>query len=349
MAPHEILLPFRDGVRAQPDAVSQTAARASDWLAEHRDVLGPGTTSALLLGIGASHAVLAAPVAALRGAGVLAVRSTGEDLAAGTTLPFDLAVAVSQSGRSPETVAALDVVDPGHRLAVVNQPASPLAAAAGRTWWLGGLVDSGMSSVAVAATAVALGMLAERRVEGAPTPVWRRLPELLDGVLEDRGTRTAVEDFAARAATAGCIDVAGRPRSVGAAEQGALLLREGPKVASLGTGTRTYLHGLTDAVGRTAHVLVGGAREAALADQLAAYGVPVLLVTDEQARPGAGVHVAQLPQLPPLAAVVTEVAVLQLLALALGETLGTDVDAGTLARVDTKLPETGGPRAEADR
>lgn len=348
MAPHEILLPFRDGVRAQPAAVAGTSARTRDWLTEHPDVLDAATGSALLVGIGASHAVLAAPVTELRRAGVLAVRSTGEDLPAGTALPVDLALAVSQSGRSPETVEALGVVDRDRRLAVVNQPGSPLEAAAGRTLGLGGQVDSGMSSVAVAATAVALGMLVERRVAGAVTPVWQRLPELLDAVLDDGRTRAAVADFAARAATAGCVDVAGRPASVGAAEQGALLLREGPKVASLGTGTRTYLHGLTDAVGGTAHVLVGGAREAALADQLAAYGVPVLLVTDEDARPGAGVHVAAVPSLPPLAAVVTEVAVLQLLALDLADALGTDVDAGTLARVDTKLPETG-QDAEAGR
>lgn len=335
MAPHEVLVPFRDGVRAQPAAVADTVTRVHAWLDAHPGAAATGSVA--LVGIGASHAVLAAPVHALRAAGVPALRSTGEDLPAGSPALADTVVGVSQSGRSPETVAALGSQPAGSRLAVVNQDASPLAAAADDALWLGTLVDSGMSSVAVAATAVALGMLVERRTSGSPSAAWDRLGATLAGVLDDATTDRTVADFAALAAPAGCVDVVGRPVSTGAAEQGALLLREGPKVAALGTGTRTYLHGLTDAVGGTAHVLVGGAREAALADQLAAYGVPVLLVTDEDVRPGAGVHVVRLPAVAPLAAVVTEVAVLQLLALHLGDALGTDVDAGTLARVDTKI------------
>ncbi|MBD3779987.1 MAG: sugar isomerase [Micrococcales bacterium] len=333
MTPHEVLIPFRDGVRAQPDAVRATVGRTADWLAERASA--PRPDGVLLAGIGASHAVLAAPVRELRRGGVPAFRSTGDDLPPGSPVPADLTVAVSQSGRSPET---LDAATRGPRsLAVVNQPASPLASATDDVLFLGGLVDSGMSSVAVAATAVALGMLVEQRVHGAVSAVWERLPDALHAVLEEGATARTVAAFAARAAGLGCVDVVGRAASAGAAEQGALLLREGPKVPSLGATTRTYLHGMTDAVGRVAHVLVGGGREAALGAQLAEHDVPVLLVTDEDVVVPAGVGAVRLPTLPPLAAVVTEVAVLQLLALELGSVLGTDVDAGVLTRVDTKV------------
>lgn len=333
MTPHEVLIPFRDGVRAQPDAVRATIARTAGWLGERAAAAPP--SGVLLAGIGASHAVLAAPVLELRRGGVRATRSTGDDLPPGTPTLADLTVAVSQSGRSPET---LDAVARGPRsLAVVNQPGSPLADAADDLLWLGGLVDSGMSSVAVAATAVALGMLVEHRVHGAASEVWSRLPDALQAVLDDAATARAVAEFAGRAAERGCVDVVGRATSAGAAEQGALLLREGPKVPALGTTTRTYLHGMTDAVGGTAHVLIGGAREAALGAQLAEHDVPVLLVTDEDVTAPAGVAAVRLPALPPLAAVVTEVAALQLLALDLGSALGSDVDAGVLTRVDTKV------------
>lgn len=335
MTPHEVLIPFRDGVRAQPDAVLATVGRTAGWLAERRSA--PRASGVLLTGIGASHAVLAAPVHELRRGGVPAVRSAGDDLPAGGAVLADLTIAVSQSGRSPET---LDAVTRGPRsLAVVNQAASPLEAAADDVLGLGALVDSGMSSVAVAATAVALGMLVEHRVHGAASDVWHRLPEVLHGVLDDTATARTVAEFAGAAAGRGCVDVVGRATSVGAAEQGALLLREGPKQPALGAATRTYLHGMTDAVGRTAHVLIGGAREAALGAQLAEHAVPVLLATDEDLAAPAGVVVVRLPALPPLAAVVTEVAVLQLLALELAAVLGTDVDAGVLTRVDTKVAD----------
>src|SRR6478736_6746817 len=235
MTPHEVLIPFRDGVRAQPDAVLATVARTAGWLTERRPL--PRRSGVLLAGIGASHAVLAAPVLELRRGGVRATRSAGDDLPPGAPELADLTVAVTQ-------------------------PGSPLADAADDLLSLGGLVDSGMSSVAVAATAVALGMLVEHRVHGAASEVWSGLPAALHDVLDDAATARTVAAFAGRAAERGCVDVVGRAASAGAAEQGALLLREGPKVPALGTTTRTYLHGMTDAVGRTAHVLIGGVREA---------------------------------------------------------------------------------------
>jgi len=333
MTPHEVLIPFRDGVRAQPDAVLATVARTAGWLTERRPL--PRRSGVLLAGIGASHAVLAAPVLELRRGGVRATRSAGDDLPPGAPELADLTVAVSQSGRSPETLEA--AARASRSIAVVNQPGSPLADAADDLLSLGGLVDSGMSSVAVAATAVALGMLVEHRVHGAASEVWSGLPAALHDVLDDAATARTVAAFAGRAAERGCVDVVGRAASAGAAEQGALLLREGPKVPALGTTTRTYLHGMTDAVGRTAHVLIGGVREAELGSQLATYDVPVLLLTDEDVAAPAGVATVRLPALPPLAAVVTEVAVLQMLALDLGSALGSDVDAGALTRVDTKV------------
>lgn len=333
MTPPEVLIPFREGVRAQPDAIRATTTRVRAQLDDRSAATPPG--SVLFAGIGASHAVLATPVLELRRAGVPALRTAGDDLPAGSPRLADLLVAVSQSGRSPETIDAVTAGGPS--LAVVNQPASPLAAAADETLWLGGLVDSSMSSVAVAATAVALGMFVEHRTAGSISASWTGLPSLLDAVLSDRGIGETLATFGELAAGKGFVDVVGRAASVGAAEHGALLLREGPKVPALGAATRTYLHGQTDAVGRVAHVLIGGDREAALAAQLAEHGVPVLLVTDGTAVSGRGVQAIRLPVLPPLQAVVTEIAVMQLLALRLGEVLGTDVDAGVLARVDTKV------------
>lgn len=329
----EILVPFREGVTSQPAALEATVGRTSEWLtARGADLIAD---SVLLVGIGASHAVLAAPVLELRRAGVVALRSAGDDLPPGGAPLSDLTIAVSQSGRSPETI---DAAAHGNRsLAVVNRPGSPLAHATSDELWLGGLVDSGMSSVASSATAVALGMTVENRTRETMSDEWGRLPDLLQEVLDDARTTATVQNFAGSASVHGCVDVVGRATSAGAAEQGALLLREGPKVPALGTTTRTYLHGLTDAVGRVAHVLVGGAREAALAAQLAEHRVPVLLVTDEDVTVPRSVHLVRLPVLSPLASFVTEVAVLQLLALELGDALGTDVDAGVLARVDTKV------------
>jgi glutamine---fructose-6-phosphate transaminase (isomerizing) len=140
-------------------------------------------------------------------------------------------VAISASGRTPETVAAAE----RHRgtslvVAVTNQPGSPLAAAADVVLPLhAGVETSGVSSRTFLATIVVLSLLGDRiRGHAADIDALRPALESLDSVLEGRGSwlATTAELFDG----ADEIGVIGPASSQGLAEQAALMFREGPRL-----------------------------------------------------------------------------------------------------------------------
>ncbi|NDL61810.1 hypothetical protein [Acerihabitans arboris] len=341
LQPQEILIPFAAGIDAQPDAVATTCTATLRWL-DTLDIEALRHARLLFIGIGASHALLATTVDTLRGAGVYALRSDGDDLPPACPVLADWYICVSQSGRSPEVVqAARHQPDPRRRLSIVNQPDSPLERECGVALCLGGLVDSGMSSVALMATALALGMLGDYITGDHRLADWRQLPQRL--VALRAAAQPVVARFAEQSAGIGCVDFAARASSLTAAEQGALFLREGPKVPAMASGTRNYLHGMTDSVGNTAHVIIGGAREALLARQLTEFNVPILLVTDEKDVVIPGVEILYIPPLAAGPRVLLEILVMELLALSLAGVWGGDIDAGVVKRLDTKLDQQGAP------
>jgi glucosamine--fructose-6-phosphate aminotransferase (isomerizing) len=92
---------FDAGRRDQPAALATTLAGLPERLA----ALDPASwRSIVLAGIGASHAALASPLVQLRAAGRLAWRTDCADLPAVVEPRPDVVIAVSQSGRSTETV-----------------------------------------------------------------------------------------------------------------------------------------------------------------------------------------------------------------------------------------------------
>jgi fructoselysine-6-P-deglycase FrlB-like protein len=140
-------------------------------------------------------------------------------------------VAISASGSTPETVAAAE----RHRgkslvIAVTNTEASPLAAAADVVLPLrAGVETSGVSSRTFLATSAVLMMLADR-VCGASADA-ETLRRAVDGLerLLDRRTDwlPPAADVLDGAESIGVISPAG---AIGLAEQGALMLREGPRL-----------------------------------------------------------------------------------------------------------------------
>ena len=312
MSDNEILIPFAQGVAQQGDSLTDTVQRTQAWL-NTLDLEAMRRSALLFAGIGASYAVLASPVHELRAAGIRAFRSNGDDMPTGTPVLADWYIGVSQSGRSPEVVRILQQQRHERRLTIV---------------------DSSMSSVALMATSVSLGLLTDALIGRDETAGWLTLPQTL--AAQRPSADAVIARFVARLNNPGCIDLVGGGSSLSAAEQGALLLREGPKAAAMGMGTRHYLHGMTDAVGNTAHVLIGGEREILLAKQMSAFGVPVLLITDTpQSLPG--VETLTLPSLPPLQRLALELLAMELLAIHLGAVLGRDIDTGIVERLDTKI------------
>jgi glucosamine--fructose-6-phosphate aminotransferase (isomerizing) len=343
-------IPYRDAMSTQAERLDAVVSRVREQLPDVGAVLS--ARRPVFLGIGASLAAAAAPVHALRARGVAAHRSGAGDLPAGCPPLGDVVVAISQSGRSRETVEAVEAAQEVPRAAVVNVPGSPLTRAVSTVIDLGDERDSKASTIGFTGTLGALGLMADAWTADGPAGSaqgWTTLGADVHAL--EQGCGRTIDDLAALVAAAGSVDVSGEQASVVAAEEGALLLREVCRVPATAFEMRNYLHGPTESASApgvpasTAHVLLGTFRTAQLATQLAEQGHAVGLVTplsDEDLRAAgvpSGVVVLRLPQVGAPQRAVLETVVFQHLSLTLAEARGIDADEFAFSGDDTKLDE----------
>ncbi|GHJ38094.1 hypothetical protein Sm713_37030 [Streptomyces sp. TS71-3] len=334
-------LGFEEGRRTELAALREVVGALPGRLAE--GVWRPGWRRVLLAGIGASCAALASPLHRMRAAGIEAFRTDCSDFPEVPGPHPDVVVALSQSGRSRETA---DLVARfrgagAATLAVTNADASPLRDAAGACVSLGGHPDSRVSTVGFVVTFAALGMLADLAADGGVDERWLALPGLIEESVA--GAAKELAAFAEGPMAAGSVDIVAAAPQLTTAEAVALLFREGPLVPSAAFGTRAYLHGYMDsASGETAHIVVGGERELALARQLTEKPTGVLAVTDGTLPLPPGVRGVAVPaRLTPPQRALVEVCVLQELVSAVAAVRGTSIDEVAFGRVDTKVDALG--------
>lgn len=293
---------------------------------------GPGP---VFVGIGASLAAAAAPVWQLRKRGIHSWRLGAGDY----PLPFPSTahpiVAISQSGKSSETIAVLEGIDPALRMAVVNSDPSPLASLAGRTLGLGNIPDSYASTIGYTATVVALGMIADLWDGGTLHPQWGGLPE--DFRELERTLTTLSPAIAAAHADVTTADFVGTGPAVGSAEAGALLFREVARVHSAAMSTRQYLHGAMESAGDGMHVVFGDEREIDLALTLSGAGHRVVLVTSADVEPSPTLTIVPLPRRDATQRAILEALVMQALANDMALVRGIDVEEFVFHNADTKV------------
>lgn len=321
-------------------AIRAVSAAAAD-LAAAGDLAGPGP---IFVGIGASHAAACAPVWTLRSRGLHAWRLGAGDY----PLPFPGSVhpviGVSQSGRSAETLAVLESVEPSRRYAVVNTTPSPIAATASVVVDTGNIPDSYASTVGYTATVAALGILADAWEGGTIDAGWHDMAEVLHET--ERLLTEPVRQLAAVFAQARSADFVGAGPSVGSAEAAALLFREVARIPSTGMGTRQYLHGSMESAGDSVHVLFGEAREAEVAASLAAAGHQAILVTSEAVVAGPNLATVRLPVPGPVPGpvrgpaqrVILEALAMQILVAAVAEQRAIEIEEFVFYNSDTKVP-----------
>ncbi|MFI8105783.1 SIS domain-containing protein [Streptomyces sp. NPDC086023] len=333
-------IPFHQGQNDQGAALARVAARVRAALAEPAAERLLTARRPLFTGIGASYAALALPVRQLREQGVVTQRVLASEIEDGLSgFEADVLVAVSQGGRSSETLAAVRNAPAGTpRAALLNVVPAPLSQLADVTVGLGNEPDSHASTVGYTGTLVALDLIAGA-LTGRPERVdpWRDIASLTGEVR----SRTAEMAAALRSRAAGCVaaDVVAAGASRASAEEGALLLREVVRMPSAASATRNYLHGAMESAGNTLHVIVGSGRELALARSLAGAGHTTLLVTTAGADAEVSVpdlSVIRLPACAEAARVVLETVVLQELVAQLSEERGVPVDSFVFANDDTK-------------
>jgi glucosamine--fructose-6-phosphate aminotransferase (isomerizing) len=239
-----------------------------------------------------------------------------------------LAVAISQSGRTPEIATVLERFrDAGARaVAVTNDPDSPLARGASVHVSL----DAG-EELAVPATKTFTAQLAAMALVAealGPVPFggadWERLPGIVEAVLGDAAPAERVAALLEGVDELACV---GRGYLMCVALEAALKLREAAGVRAEGWSAADFRHGPLTVVGPGLPTLAvsaagpGAADVAELAEQLAGGGAPVLSMSDNASAslpfPGG------LPE--PLAAIPATVRAQQL-ALALALLRGVDPD-----------------------
>lgn len=305
--------PFAEIVASEPAALARIVAEFPDAV---RAAALDGLFAAghpVIAGMGASHAAAAPLVVDLTRAGVAARRSDCSDM----PMPGpDPVLALSQSGRSPETVAAVEAAPAGARYSLTNASTSPVADAADVALSLGDARDSLVSSVGFTGLVVGGGIVADAWI-GLSRP-WGDLSARVMETVEQ--AIPVVADFVSAAAGAGAIDVVGAASALGAAENGALLLREGLGLPATAMQTRMYLHGPVVPGRAVPRVLIGGAREARLATELPD-GTPVLFIDIEDV-PAAPSLTVNAPASDAATATVLAATVMQQLLISLAEARG---------------------------
>ncbi|MFI8263154.1 MULTISPECIES: SIS domain-containing protein [unclassified Streptomyces] len=330
---------FIEGQAGQGAALARIAERVRARLASPRYAALRGARRPLLTGMGASYAALAVPVQQLRAAGVVTQRVLSSEIETGTAgFDTDCLIAVSQGGRSRETIAALRCAAPGiTRTALLGVVPSPLGELADLTLDLGNEPDSYASTIGYTGTVVALDLVAGA-IAGRGQDPWGDIAEQTATV--HRQAAEVVAGLRGRAARCVASDAVAAGASRASAEEGALLLREVVRMTAASCATRNYLHGGMESAGNTLHLVFGDGREIELARSLAAAGHLTLLLTTAPAEPSESLSVMRLPGVPDAVRAVLEAVVVQELAAQLSAERGVPIESFVFANDDTKQ---GGP------
>ena len=319
----------------QADALEAAIARIGAEVLRQQEAGGLRGPGPIFVGIGASLAAASAAVWELRARGIHSWRLGAGD----HPLPFPPSVhpiiGISQSGKSTETLAVLESIDPDLRYAVVNTDPSPVSQLATTTLSLGNIPDSYASTIGYTATVAGLGMIAEAWDGGVLDAGWSALPDLFRWTERTVGERAA--ELAATFRGRSTADFVGAGPSVGSAEAGALLFREVARVHAAGMSTRQYLHGSMESAGDGVHVLFGEDRELEVARMLADAGHSAILVTTAHVPEAPRLQTVRLPEVAPAQRAILEALVMQILVEQVAVEAGVEIEEFVFFHTDTKV------------
>nr|WP_255720196.1 SIS domain-containing protein [Acuticoccus kalidii] len=291
-----------------------------------------------ITGIGASFAAAVVAAGAFQAGGRRAFPVRSDDMTHGYDLA-DAVIGLSHRGRSVETVAALQKLPNAKRIAVTNDPESPLAEAADFHVRLNNGSDATPSTTGYTATLLVAGLIHDK-LRGVSGGDWANLPAAVKTV---QAAAAAKMDRLGRLfATRRAIDCVGAGAKLGTADGASLLIREASRIPASAYDTRHYLHGPMESMDATTGVVIFGAgREIELARHLDEIGCPTLLVTtDGSVEDGDKLTVVHVPAMDDIIAQgIVDIQTAQLLAAELSDAAGlTDVKFRYKMK-DTKVPK----------
>jgi glucosamine--fructose-6-phosphate aminotransferase (isomerizing) len=294
---------------------------------DSRPLVLTGMGSSYFAAIPASHALRAAshPAFAL---------SATELLEPGGNLLGTAYVGISQSGKSAETVEGFSRVT-APRLSLTNDGSGPLSDIADVALALGSAQDTAIATLTYTATLSATAALSDSL--GAPLDFdWSRLPALVFETLEE--SVPAADEAADLFGDMDVLDCVARGSSLASAAESALLLREAVHLPAAYMDTLQYLHGPIEVAepGRGC-IVFGSSREVRLAEDLASYGMTVLLVTEASVKCTRNLLVLRMPEMPDALAPIVQILPIQLLTYRMAQARGFSADSFRHEQDDTKL------------
>lgn len=335
--------PFGEAIAGQPDALRAAADALSDSLASARIARWqPGQTVAVV-SMGASTNSAHALVAHLATHDIRGIAYTASDLelAGDGYVPGDHCVFVSESGRSPEPLAAARRLPRAARIVITNEVASPLAAEADIVLPLGGFHDSGVYTMGYTSTLLAYSMLAEAAgLAGSALPgsAGDRIQALLSTLPAAAAMATDLLHGAR------IVDVVGRGFAMASATEAALMLREGARTPSAPYETYQYLHGPMEAADAdTGAIVFGDGRETGLVRDLLRARARVVHVTRAPIDTTLQQHASYMPIALPdddngFGRAIADVVAAQLIVRDWADRDGIPVGTFRYEQSDTKLP-----------
>jgi fructoselysine-6-P-deglycase FrlB-like protein len=307
---------YVQAVHAQPELLRRalerlsrdvSVARLTPWRAGE-------TVAVVAMGASTNSGWVLGPV--LARAGLRFANFTASEVVAtpGGFQPADHYLLVTESGRSPEPIAAGARLTGGERIVLSNFPGAQVAAVTDAALGFGGFDDSPVYTVGYTATLLGYAVLLADRGVSADEPT--AIPAAVaDALARHASAGRALGDAWAAARSVDCV---GSGESFAAASEAALMVREGLRTPAAGWDTAQYAHGpIEGATAGTVVVLFGDRRERSLVEPLLANGVEVFVVTATPDRvPAAGrEHLTVVPLAPglgPLARAAAEVVIAQL-------------------------------------
>lgn len=269
---------FADGIAAQVESLRTSVSAVSKAVAD-LDVPRSESTSVAFVGIGASYYAAWVGAAHLRADGGRAFAASPGELLSGSAGQADVYVAVSASGRSRETVEVMRGRGAAVQIGIAKTAESPLNEVVDTVISTESGEDTSPCTTSYSASALAAGMLADR-ISGGSMTGWERVPELVERTIEESAEPVSQAGEMIRHVSS--VDLVGSGASFGSAGEGALLLREFPRVAATAWETYNYLHGPMESNdGSKAVVVLGDGRELDLARSLAGFGIPTVLLTQQ--------------------------------------------------------------------
>ncbi len=255
-------IPYRSAIAMQPGVLESNRAQLVGAAGELRALRSDGAAVAII-GIGASYYTA---MAAVREFWKVGVRAFAVDVGQLWEDDFDVAdvyIAISASGESLETVAAVERLRQRRQGLVVSVTAEldgtlttmvDLAVACAQ------LEDSVPATTSYTGGLQALAFLISAWESEAATArleeQWAAVPDVLDGFCAT--SVDAVADVGARLARVSSIDFVGTPDAAAGAAEGALLYREAPRLPGGWFESRAYLHGPMESLEQGRGIVIVG-------------------------------------------------------------------------------------------